>query len=324
MNRASILGRAAFAMLGLALAGQALAVHPPPPPQTPLREECEREVGYRPKAGQKGKDAIWAATPDEFVNRMLVMARTTADDYVIDLGAGDGNFAIAAAKRFGARSLGIEYNPDLVKLAQCMVRRSGAEGRARVVEGDVFKEDFSSADVLTIFLLPHLNQCLRHRVLAMRPGVRVVSYLFSMGDWEPNDLAAKDLDVAFLWIVPARVGGRWTFREAGGSGMRFAVDLSQFYQKVGGELTLNGGRQPLLGATLHGDLLRFSFQDDRGVHRNFTGKVAGREIAGDLRDAEGESVEIVGTLQGEPQPAPWAEMPAQCGKYYGRKSADAR
>jgi SAM-dependent methyltransferase len=305
-------------MLGLVLAGQALAVHPPPPPQTPLREACEKEVGYRPKSGQKGKDAIWAATPDEFVTRMLKMARTTADDYVIDLGAGDGNFAIAAARQFGARSLGIEYNPELVKLAQCMVRGSGAEDRARVVEGDVFKEDFSRADVLTIFLLPHLNQCLRHRILAMRPGVRVVSYLFSMGDWEPNDLTAMDLNVAFLWIVPERVGGRWLFRQPGEGGMSFTVELSQIYQKIGGEVAVGTARHPLLGATLHGDQVRFAFRDDKGVHQNFSGRVAGREMSGDLRAADGESIEIAATLQGALHAAPWAEMDPKCGKFYGK------
>ena len=312
------MGRAAFAMAGLALAGQALAVHPPPPPQTPLRDACEKEVGYRPKAGQKGKDAIWAATPDEFVNRMLAMARTTADDYVIDLGAGDGNFAIAAAKRFGARSLGIEYNPELVKLAQCMVRGSGAEGRARVVEGDVFKEDFSKADVLTIFLLPHLNQCLRHRILAMRPGVRVVSYLFSMGDWEPNDLTAMELDVAFLWIVPARVGGRWAFRQLEPAGMSFTVDITQIYQKIGGEVTIGDRRFPLLGATLYGDQVRFAFRDAMGVHQGFSGRLGAKDITGDLRAADGESIELTGVLQGAPHPAPWAEMDPKCGKFYGK------
>ncbi len=318
MKRESVMGRAALAMVGLALAGQAFAVHPPPPPQTPLRDACEKEVGYRPKAGQKGKDAIWAATPDEFVNRMLGMARTTADDYVIDLGAGDGNFAIAAAKRFGARSLGIEYNPELVKLAQCMVRGSGAEGRARVVEGDVFKDDFSKADVLTIFLLPHLNQCLRHRILAMRPGVRVVSYLFSMGDWEPNDLVAMELDVAFLWIVPARVGGRWAFRQLEPAGMSFTVDLTQIYQKIGGEVTIGDRRFPLLGATLYGDQVRFAFRDASGVHQTFSGRLGPKDITGDLRAADGESIELTGTLQGALHPAPWAEMDPKCGKFYGK------
>jgi SAM-dependent methyltransferase len=249
---------------------------------------------------------------------MLRMAGTTKDDYVIDLGAGDGNFAIAAANQFGARALGIEYNPDLVRLAQCMVRTAGAEGRARVVEGDVFKEDFSKADVLTIFLLPHLNRCLRHRILAMRPGVRVVSYLFSMGDWEPNDLIAMDLNVAFLWITPSRVGGRWSFSQAGGSGMNFTVELSQIYQKIGGEVAFGSRRIPILGATLRGDQLRFAFRDDKGVHQNFTGKVTGREISGDLLAADGESIEITATLQGALHAAPWAEMDPACSKYYGK------
>ena len=313
-----LLRSTAVAALAMALAQAAFAVHPPPPPQTAAREACEKEVGYRPKSGQKGKDAIWAATPDEFVTRMLRMAGTAKDDFVIDLGAGDGNFAIAAANQFGARALGIEYNADLVRLAQCMVRTAGAEGRARVVEGDVFKEDFSKADVLTIFLLPHLNQCLRHRILAMRPGVRVVSYLFSMGDWEPNDLTSQDLNVAFFWVVPARVGGRWAFRQAEAPGRRFAVDLRQIYQKIGGEYAEGGQRHPLLGATLHGEHIRFSFRDGDGVHQNFSGRVAGKTMTGDLRAADGESVEVTGTLEGAPEPAPWAAMDPKCGKFYGK------
>jgi SAM-dependent methyltransferase len=306
------------AAASLALAAPALAMHPPAPPQTQLREACEKEVGYRPKPGQKGKDAIWAATPDEFVDRMLRMARTGADDYVIDLGAGDGNFTIAAAKQFGARALGIEYNPEMVKLAQCMVRGSGVAGRANVVEGDVFKEDFSKADVLTIFLLPHLNQCLRHRILAMKPGVRVVSYLFSMGDWEPNDLTAQGLDVGFLWVVPARVGGRWAMRQPEPDGVTFSVELTQVYQKIGGEVAIGKVRRPLLGANLHGDQLRFAFVDDEGVHQNFNGLLVGREVSGDLRAADGESIEIVGSLQGESHPASWAQMDPKCAKYYGK------
>jgi SAM-dependent methyltransferase len=315
MNPVAVLRLAAVVVLAAAFAA-------PAPAQTLTRADCEKQVGYKPKTGQRGKDAIWAPTPDEFVTRMLRMAGTTKDDYLIDLGAGDARIPIAAAREFGAKALGIEYNPELVKLAQCLVEGSGVADRVRVIEGDVFKEDFSRADVVSIFLLPQLNVCLRHRLLAMRPGVRVVSYLFSMGDWEPNNLTSQELDVAFLWVIPARVGGRWTFREAG-AGTAFDVQLSQFYQKIGGDLALGSGRQPLLGATLHGDLLRFSFRDEKGVHRNFTGKVTGREIVGDLRDADGESIEITGALQGEPHAAPWAEMPQQCGKYYGKKPAGA-
>jgi hypothetical protein len=261
---------------------------------------------------------IWARTPDEFVNRMLEMARTTADDFVVDLGAGDGNFAIAAAAKFGARSLGIEYDPELAKLAQCMVRGSAVGGRARVVQGDVFREDFSKADVLTVFLLPHLNQCLRHRILAMRPGVRVVSYQFPMGDWEPDDRATMEMNVAFLWIVPARVGGRWAFRQLEPAGRSFTVDLAQIYQKIGGEVTIGERRYPLLGAALHGDQVRFAFRDALGVHQSFSGRLGPKDITGELRAADGGSIELTGTLQGAPHPAPWAEMDPKCGRYYAR------
>jgi hypothetical protein len=160
---------------------------------------------------------------------------------------------------------------------------------------------------------------LRHRLLAMRPGVRVVSYLFSMGDWEPNDLTSKDLDVAFLWIVPARVGGRWVVRPAQGSDFApFSVELSQIYQKIGGEVAFGALRQPLLGASLHGDLVRFAFRDDKGVHQNFTGRANGRQMKGDMRAAQGESVEVTAVLEGEPHSAPWAQMEPQCQKYYGQ------
>lgn len=311
MRRHRALRLAAAAALGLACALGAQAQI-----QAQNRAACEKEVGYRPTSGQKGKDAIWVPTPDEFVSRMLRMAHTTADDYVIDLGSGDGNFTIAAAKTFGARSLGIEYNPALVKLAQCLVRAEGMQARARIVEGDVFKEDFSRADVVTIFLLPHLNQCLRHRLLAMRPGVRVVSYLFSTGDWEPDDVTSMELNVAFLWVTPARVAGRWSLRTVDGPERTFTVDLAQVYQKIGGEVSAGARRSPLLGAFLRGDLLRFSFLDDQGVHLNFSGRVAGRQVSGDLRAADGESVEVMGSLEGTPLPAPWADMDPKCRKFY--------
>jgi SAM-dependent methyltransferase len=153
--------------------------------QPKSRADCE--AAYKPRVGQSGKDVVWVPTPDELVDKMLRMANTTAHDHVIDLGAGDGKIAIAAAKTFGATALGIEYNPDMVRLADCWVQVAGVSSRVNVIEGDIFKEDFSKADVVTMYLLPELNLCIRHRLLAMRPGTRVASHEFMMGDWNPDN-----------------------------------------------------------------------------------------------------------------------------------------
>lgn len=282
------------------------------------REDCERLVGYRPTVGQEGKDVMWAPTPDEPVARMLRMARTGAQDFVVDLGAGDGKIAIAAARQFGARSLGIEYNPQLVRLAQCLARVEGVAERARIVEGDIFKADFSQADVVTVFMGLEMNRCLRHRLLAMRPGVRVVSYQFTMDDWEPDEFAVVENNATYLWIVPARVGGTWAFRQAGGEGQEFTVRLSQIFQKIGGDVTLGEKRSALVGATLHRDQIRFAFSDDKGVQQSFAGRIASGRITGEMRAAGGTFTAVTGVLQGAPHPAPWGDMAPQCATYYGK------
>ncbi|MFU8816471.1 MAG: SAM-dependent methyltransferase, partial [Pseudomonadales bacterium] len=144
-------------------------------------DDCEDL--YLPESVHPGKDVVWMPTPDYLVDGMLRLAEVAVDDYLIDLGAGDGRIAIAAARDFGARALGIEYDRDLVRLARCMVEVERVEDRVRIVEGDIFVADFSDATVLTLFLLPELNLCIRHRVLTMRPGTRVVSHHFDMAEW---------------------------------------------------------------------------------------------------------------------------------------------
>jgi SAM-dependent methyltransferase len=260
--------------------------------QPKSREDCERE--YHPQVGQSGKDVIWVPTPDDLVTRMLQMAHTTPQDYVVDLGAGDGKIAIAAAKQFGATALGIEYNPDMVKLAQCLVRAEGVAGKAKIIQGDVFKEDFSRATVVTMYLLPELNLRLRPTILAMKPGTRVVSHQFTMGDWMPDETAHIEFRSAYLWIVPTRVEGTWHFREAGGNA-QFSVSLAQTYQRIRGEVSTGMEKQPLVGATLRGDEIRFAFNDAKGVTRTLTGKVRGNTIEGTLKAAEGGAVKVNGT-----------------------------
>jgi hypothetical protein len=279
------------------------------------RDDCERD--YKPQVGQAGKDVIWVPTPDDLVTKMLTMAKVTPNDYVVDLGAGDGKIAIAAGKNFGATALGIEYNPAMAKLAQCLVQAEGAASKVKIIEGDIFKEDFSKATVVTMYLLPELNLCIRHRLLAMKPGTRAVSHQFTMAEWQADENAEIEYRTAYLWIVPARVGGSWRFRGAGGN-MEFAVTLDQSFQKIAGEVVLGDRKQPLVGASLQGENIRFSFNDAKGVTRHFSGTVRGGTMSGKLRATGMSDVEVTGTAQGAPAPAAWAEMAAGCSRFYGK------
>ncbi len=285
--------------------------------QAGSHEACE--AAHPATRGQGGKDVIWVPTPDEVVHTMLKMAKVTPQDFVVDLGAGDGRIAIAAAKEFGARSEGIEYNPEMAKLATCLAEADGVSEKARIVQGDIFKEDFSKATVVTMYLLPELNLCVRHRILAMPPGTRVASHQFSMGEWEADETSDVSYRSVYLWVVPARVDGVWEFR--GGSAEPFTVDLAQTFEKVSGEIVDGAARRPLTAATLRGTDLGFSFEDAKGATRTFAGTVSGKEIAGVLRGGPGGEAQVRGNLRGELRPAPWAEMPARCARYYDREAA---
>jgi len=283
--------------------------------QATSRAECE--AAYPAAWGQAGKDVVWVPTPDAVVHAMLTMAQVTPQDLVLDLGAGDGKIAIAAAKPpFGARSVGIEYDPQLVKLAGCLVQAEGLTDRVRIVEGDIFKEDFGAPTVVTTFLLPHLNRCVRHRLLSMEPGTRVAAHQYAMSEWPPDQSAEVQGRNVYLWIVPARVDGVWDFRDR--QGRVFTIELRQTFAKVAGEITRGRVREPLLSAELRGRELRFTF-DTAGATVSFAGTVRGSEIAGVLSPGSGgPAVEATGTLRGSLRDAPWAEMPADCSAYYGR------
>lgn len=247
---------------------------------------------FEPHVGQAGKDVIWVPTPDDVVERMLTMAQVTAKDLVMDLGAGDGKIAIAAGK-LGATAIGIEYNPDMAKLAQCYVKAEGVGNKVKIIQGDIFKEDFSKATVVTMYLLPELNLRLRPIILNMKPGTRVTSHQFTMADWDADETAEIEYRTAYLWIVPAKVEGNWTLREPGGA--QYAVNLAQKFQKISGEVTSGSARQPLVGATLRGDEIKFAFNDDKGVTRTLTATVRGNELNGVLKGAGGAETRITGS-----------------------------
>ncbi|MBL0420728.1 methyltransferase domain-containing protein [Ramlibacter sp. AW1] len=210
------------------------------------------EKKFEPVVGQAGKDVIWVPTPDEVVQRMLDMAEVKPGERVVDLGSGDGKIAIAAARR-GARARGIEYNPDMVALSRRNAREAGVQVDFR--QGDIFKEDFREADVVTLYLLPTLNERLRPILLDMKPGTRVTSHQFRMGDWMPDrtdELASRE---AHLWIVPAKVAGKWNLRVA--DAQPVPLELSQRYQNVEGHAQVEGNRVPLEQAKLRGSAIRF-------------------------------------------------------------------
>ncbi len=256
------------------------------------RAECERD--YKPQVGQAGKDVIWVPTPNDLVTKMLAMAKVTPKDYVVDLGAGDGKIAIAAGRDFGATALGIEYNPDMARLAQCLVQAEGVGSRVKIIQGDIFKEDFSKATVVTMYLLPELNIRLRPTILNMKPGTRVTSHQFTMGDWEADETAELEYRSAYLWIVPAKVEGTWNFREDGGGKTSFTVGLTQKFQRISGDASMGSNKNPLVGATLRGEDITFAFNDDKGQTRTLNGKVRGNEITGTLRGPGNAEIRVSG------------------------------
>jgi hypothetical protein len=231
---------------------------------------------FEPKVGQPGKDVIWVPTPDALVERMLDMARVTPKDFLVDLGSGDGRTVIAAAKR-GVKALGIEYNPDMVALSRANAERAGVTDRASFTHGDVFTTDFSQANVVTMYLLSSLNIKLRPTLLNMRAGTRVVSHAFNMGDWAPDETATVDGYTAYMWIVPAKVQGRW---QATGPSGPFELTLEQTYQKLVGKASGSGLTPNVADPVVEGTHIRFTLVDNAGRFLRFSGTVNGNAMEG--------------------------------------------
>ncbi len=240
------------------------------------RADCEKQ--FQPSTGQPGKDVVWVPTNDALVLRMLDMAKVTSNDLVYDLGAGDGKIAIAAARRFGARAVGVEYNGDMAKLAQCFVRAEGLTEKVKIIQGDIFETNFSDATVLTLYLLPELNLRLRPTILDMKPGTRVVSHSFLMGDWQPDQSSVSEDGAAYLWIVPAKVAGKWTFKRQNGK-ETFSLQLDQTFQKLSGKA---GARsEEITQGELKGTELTLLFSEG-DVHTRLKGKVSGNRIEAEV------------------------------------------
>jgi len=244
---------------------------------------------YAPSVGQEGKDVIWVPTPQALVDRMLEIAGTKPTDYVVDLGSGDGRTVITAAKKYGARALGIEYNPDMVELAKRNAEKEGVSDKAQFMKADIFQTDFSKATVLNLYLLPSLNVKLRPTILNMRPGTRVVSHAFTMDDWQADQVESADGRTAYMWIVPAKVGGTWKIDVAGGGARSYEATFVQQYQNIGGSAKADGRNVQFSNGKLRGETINFTIADDSNVRRDFTGRVNGNKIEGTVKTGSAES-----------------------------------
>ncbi|MGZ8467764.1 MAG: class I SAM-dependent methyltransferase [Candidatus Binatia bacterium] len=239
------------------------------------RESCAQSArGYEPRVGQAGKDVVWVPTPDELVEKMLNLGNVTASDYVIDLGSGDGRTVIMAAKR-GARAHGIEYNPEMVELSTQNAAKAGVSERATFAKEDLFESDFSKASVITMFLLPQINLKLRPKILDLKPGTRIVSNSFTMGEWREDGSDSLDSEcvnwcTALLWIVPAKVAGTWKLAQG-------ELTLQQSYQFISGTLKVGNDVTPIANGKLKGDQILFNAG---GVV--YAGQVSGGSMQGTL------------------------------------------
>ena len=227
---------------------------------------------FEPLVGQPGKDVVWVPTSPELLEKMLDMAAVTPQDYVVDLGSGDGRNIIAAARR-GARGRGFEFNPQMVELSRRLAQESGVADRATFVEGDMYEADFSAATVLALFLLPQNLDQLRDKFLSLKPGSRIVLNTLAIPGWAADETARVEAPcatwcTALLYIVPAQVGGAWRLSQGD-------LLLTQEFQKVTGTLTASGRVSPVTNARLRGDEISFT--------------VAGRDYAGRI---DGDRMEV--------------------------------
>ncbi len=233
------------------------------------------QAPFEPKVGQAGKDVVWVPTPQALVDKMLDMAKVTPQDYLIDLGSGDGRTVITAAKR-GLRAHGIEYNPDMVTLAKRNAAEAKVGDKATFENADIFESDFSKATVITLFLLPQLNLKLRPTLLNLKPGTRIVSNSFTMDDWQPDETANVEEGctswcTALFWIVPAKVEGTWQLGNE-------ALTLTQQFQKVSGTL----GETLISEGSLKADEITFAVGTAK-----YTGRVSGNSIQGSVAGGRG-------------------------------------
>ena len=229
---------------------------------------------FAPEVGQAGKDVIWVPTPQELVDTMLSIAKVTSEDFVIDLGSGDGRTVISAAK-LGARARGIEFNPNMVELSKENATAAGVSNRTEFLNADLFESDFTQATVITMFLLTDINLRLRPQLLDLKPGTRIVSNTFRMGEWEPDnevttEASSSSWNDALLWIVPAKVEGKWKIGQS-------TLSLTQEFQFVHGTIETNGNNATISDGRLRGYIITFTANGTE-----YQGRVSGTTLSGTM------------------------------------------
>jgi SAM-dependent methyltransferase len=232
---------------------------------TGAQQPAQQDKPFEPQVGQAGKDVVWVPTSPELLTKMLDMAAVTPQDYVVDLGSGDGRNIIAAAKR-GATARGFEFNPQMVELSRRLAKEAGVSDKATFVEGDMYEADFSTASVLALFLLPGNLEQLRDKFLALKPGTRIVVNTFGIPGWEADETdrvgePCTTWCTSMLYFVPAKVAGTWRLPQG-------ELALTQEFQKLAGTLTSGGAASPVENGKLKGDQISFTVGS-----RNYTGRV---------------------------------------------------
>ena len=256
-----------------------------------------------PALAQEGRgDVVYVPTPQVVVEEMLRMAKIGPGDYIIDLGSGDGRIVITAAKKFGAQGFGVDLDTYLLGIARDNAKKEGVAERAHFVEENLFRTDLSKATVVSSYLLPEMNLKLRPKILAMKPGTRVIAHDYHMGDWYPDDqrdipvpekeVGTPGMSHIYLWIVPAKVAGTWQAHvEVAGKDTPYEIQFDQLFQILEGTLRAGTGSTALRGR-LNGEQLTFTAQpkgSPGGQRHEFTGRVDGDRIVGTVRIGEGAS-----------------------------------
>ena len=232
-----------------------------------------QDKGFQPEVGMEGKDVPWIPTPQILVDKMIELAKITPDDFLIDLGSGDGRIVITAAKS-GTRALGIEYNPELVHLAKINAEKEGVSKLTQFIEADLYEFDFSKATVITMFLLPEINMRIRPRLYNLPPGTRIVSNTFTLQEWYYDEVAetgnaSDSWNMAYLWVVPAKVEGKWIMPQDG------ELIFKQEFQMLRGSMAVGSKKLSITEGRLCGNEITFIAGDTI-----YSGLVTGNKMEG--------------------------------------------
>ncbi|RPJ46764.1 MAG: methyltransferase domain-containing protein [Betaproteobacteria bacterium] len=258
---------------------------------------CFSAFALLPRAqAQPMFDVPFVPTPHVVIDEMLRLADVKPGDFVMDLGSGDGRVLITAAKKFGARGIGVDLDEQLIFQSEAAAEQAGVADRVKFLQQDLFKTDLTQATVITMYLLPGVMMRLRPQLFALRPGTRLVSHDFRLGDWSP-DVTTQIRKNTFLWIVPAKVAGKWQMKiPLPGGDHAITLELRQKYQEIDGFAQIDGRHAQIWEPRLWGDRLSFVIVDDRDRDSEaslyFEGRVSGDVIAGRLRRGAGNAQTI--------------------------------